>query len=155
MNDEQLYTECSKTCYKRNFTKNRFNIVVTYYNNLPFQLFFFALLLFFVYFKNKTIASTSNASEEKLLTWVDIRQLAEDKNKCIIVIKNRVYDITKFIDEHPGGEEVLKEQHGLDATDAFEDTGHSSDAREQMKQYEIARLSPLEYCSNTFFRKQN
>jgi cytochrome b involved in lipid metabolism len=34
----------------------------------------------------------------------------------------------------------LKEQHGKDASNAFEDVGHSSDAREQMKAYEIGRL---------------
>jgi cytochrome b involved in lipid metabolism len=43
--------------------------------------------------------------------------------------------LNKF--QHPGGEEVLKEQHGKDATNAFEDVGHSSDAREQMKAFEI------------------
>lgn len=70
----------------------------------------------------------------------DVQQLAKDRSKCIIVINNRVYDVTKFIDEHPGGEEVLQEQHGRDASNAFEDVGHSSDAREQMKAYEIGRL---------------
>lgn len=32
-------------------------------------------------------------------------------------------------DQHPGGEEVLIEQAGREATEAFEDVGHSSDAR--------------------------
>lgn len=31
--------------------------------------------------------------------------------------------------QHPGGEEVLIEQAGRDATEAFEDVGHSTDAR--------------------------
>jgi cytochrome b involved in lipid metabolism len=34
----------------------------------------------------------------------------------------------------------LKEQHGKNASNAFEDVGHSSDAREQMKAYEIGQL---------------
>ncbi len=37
----------------------------------------------------------------------------------------------------------MKEQHGKNATNAFEDVGHSSDAREQMKAYEIAKLHPV------------
>ena len=41
-----------------------------------------------------------------------------------------VYDATKFLDEHPGGEEVLLDMAGKDATDAFEDVGHSDEARE-------------------------
>ena len=34
----------------------------------------------------------------------------------------------------------MREQHGRDASNAFEDVGHSNDAREQMKSYEIAEL---------------
>ncbi|XP_075169035.1 cytochrome b5 isoform X2 [Haematobia irritans] len=42
--------------------------------------------------------------------------------------------------KHPGGEEVLIEQAGKDATENFEDVGHSSDAREMMQQYKIGEL---------------
>ena len=35
--------------------------------------------------------------------------------------------------KHPGGEEVLLEQAGKDATETFEDVGHSTEAREIMK----------------------
>ena len=35
----------------------------------------------------------------KVLTLAEVKQLAEDKNKCILIINNRVYDITKFMDE--------------------------------------------------------
>jgi cytochrome b5 len=41
----------------------------------------------------------------------------------------KVYDVTKYLDDHPGGAEVLLEQAGQDATDMFEDIGHSQDAR--------------------------
>lgn len=42
--------------------------------------------------------------------------------------------------QHPGGEEVLLEQASKDATEAFEDVGHSSDAREMMKRFKIGEL---------------
>ena len=42
--------------------------------------------------------------------------------------------------KHPGGEEVLYEQAGKDATESFEDVGHSTDARELIKGYLIGRL---------------
>lgn len=42
--------------------------------------------------------------------------------------------------QHPGGEEVLMEQAGKDATESFEDVGHSTDARELMKDYQIGKL---------------
>ena len=38
---------------------------------------------------------------------------------------------------------MLKEQNGKNASDSFEDVGHSTDAREQMKAYEIAQLHPV------------
>ncbi|XP_043099238.1 cytochrome b5 type B isoform X3 [Puntigrus tetrazona] len=42
--------------------------------------------------------------------------------------------------KHPGGEEVLLEQAGADATESFEDVGHSTDAREMLQQYYIGEL---------------
>jgi len=57
-----------------------------------------------------------------------------------VILDDKIYDVTKFLDEHPGGEEVLLEQAGHDGTEAFEDVGHSSDAREMRKQYLIGEL---------------
>ncbi|NWW47190.1 CYB5B protein, partial [Pedionomus torquatus] len=45
--------------------------------------------------------------------------------------------------QHPGGEEVLLEQAGKDATESFEDVGHSTDAREMLKQYYIGEIHPV------------
>lgn len=59
-----------------------------------------------------------------------------------IIISNKVYDVTKFLEEHPGGEEVLREQAGGDATESFEDVGHSSDAREMSLSMMIGELHP-------------
>merc|ERR1712102_207688 len=56
------------------------------------------------------------------------------------VIHDKVYDVTKFLDEHPGGEEILIENAGQDSTEAFEDVGHSTDAREMMKEYLLGEL---------------
>ncbi|XP_029354190.1 cytochrome b5 type B isoform X2 [Echeneis naucrates] len=57
-----------------------------------------------------------------------------------LVIHDKVYDITSFLEEHPGGEEVLLEQAGGDATESFEDVGHSTDAREMLQQYYIGEV---------------
>lgn len=45
--------------------------------------------------------------------------------------------------QHPGGEEVLLEQAGGDATESFEDVGHSTDAKEMLKQYFIGEVHPV------------
>ena len=52
----------------------------------------------------------------------------------------RVYDVTKFLDEHPGGEKILIRNAGIDSTEEFEEIGHSSDARELLKEYLIGEL---------------
>ncbi|KAI9736528.1 MAG: hypothetical protein M1818_006039 [Claussenomyces sp. TS43310] len=62
------------------------------------------------------------------------------KKDLYVVIHDKVYDVTKFIDEHPGGEEVLTDVGGQDATEAFEDVGHSDEARELLSGLAIGDL---------------
>ncbi|KAL4869084.1 cytochrome b5-like heme/steroid binding domain-containing protein [Aspergillus spectabilis] len=52
------------------------------------------------------------------------------KKDLYLVVHDKVYDCTSFVDEHPGGEEVLLDVAGQDGTEAFEDVGHSDEARE-------------------------
>lgn len=56
------------------------------------------------------------------------------------VIHNKVYDVTRFIEEHPGGEEVLLEQAGQVASEIFDDVSHSSDAKSMMQEYLVGEL---------------
>jgi len=60
--------------------------------------------------------------------------------KAWIVIHNNIYNVTEFLNEHPGGEEVLLEQAGKEATEAFEDVGHSTDARELMQKFKVGEV---------------
>ncbi|TKR81332.1 hypothetical protein L596_015215 [Steinernema carpocapsae] len=63
-----------------------------------------------------------------------------NSDSCWIILDDKVYDVTKFLMEHPGGDEVIAELAGQDATDGFNDVGHSSDARDMAKEYLIGRL---------------
>lgn len=78
---------------------------------------------------------------------ITLAEVAEhkDRNSCWVVIDNRVYDVTKFLDEHPGGEEVILDYGGRFATEPFEDVGHSEDARELLTQYLIGELPEEEH----------
>ncbi|KAL0073942.1 cytochrome b5 [Phycomyces blakesleeanus] len=62
------------------------------------------------------------------------------KTDCWVIIHNKVYNITEFSVEHPGGEEVLLDEAGKDATESFEDIGHSDEAREILAKYYIGDL---------------
>ncbi|XP_022059043.1 cytochrome b5 isoform X2 [Acanthochromis polyacanthus] len=75
----------------------------------------------------------------KYYTLEDIR-VHNMSNDTWLIIHDKVYDITGFLEEHPGGEEVLLEQAGADATESFEDVGHSTDAREMLQQYFIGEV---------------
>ncbi|XP_014956003.2 cytochrome b5 type B [Ovis aries] len=93
------------------------------------------------------VASGGDGKEQGVETSVTYYRLEEvakrNSSKDIwLVIHGRVYDVSRFLDEHPGGEEVLMEQAGGDATESFEDVGHSSDAREMLKQYYIGDVHP-------------
>lgn len=44
------------------------------------------------------------------------------------------------MDDHPGGPEIILDVSGGDATEDFEDTGHSADARDILKEYFIGNL---------------
>ncbi|KAB1994348.1 hypothetical protein ES319_D13G093300v1 [Gossypium barbadense] len=62
------------------------------------------------------------------------------KDDCWIVIDGKVYDVTSYLDEHPGGDDVVLESTGKDATDDFEDAGHSKSAKELLQSFCIGEL---------------
>ncbi|KAI3398980.1 hypothetical protein diail_8007 [Diaporthe ilicicola] len=70
---------------------------------------------------------------DKEFTYQDVAE-HNTKKDLFVVIHDKVYDCAKFIDEHPGGEEVMLDVAGQDATEAFEDVGHSDEARETLDQ---------------------
>ncbi|KAE8680413.1 Cytochrome b5 [Hibiscus syriacus] len=59
---------------------------------------------------------------------------------CWLIISGKVYDVTPFMDDHPGGGEVLLSATGKDGTNDFEDIGHSNDARDMMEKYYIGDI---------------
>ena len=58
-----------------------------------------------------------------------------------MIIHGRVYDVHAFMEDHPGGPEILTQHAGKDATQDFEETFHSASAREQLKDYCIGGVA--------------
>ncbi|KAG6510229.1 cytochrome b5-like [Zingiber officinale] len=61
-----------------------------------------------------------------------------------LVINGRVLDVTRFLEDHPGGSEVLMESVGKDATAGFDAVGHSKAAAEIMAKYQVGVLQGFE-----------
>lgn len=77
----------------------------------------------------------------KEFTYDEIKKHSRDDD-CWIVIHNHVYNVTEFMEDHPGGPLVLKKKGGKDATKQFDEAGHSTAAKEMMADYLIGKLKP-------------
>ncbi|XP_060531971.1 cytochrome b5-like [Cylas formicarius] len=81
-------------------------------------------------------------TETKYYTWEEIKNHdGEIQASVWIVYKNNVYDVTEYMEDHPGGAELVTEWAGKDCTKAFDDFGHSSDAKKQLKPLKIGELA--------------
>ncbi|CAG8101439.1 unnamed protein product [Penicillium nalgiovense] len=69
-------------------------------------------------------------------------------NDVWIILHNKIYDVTKYLEDHPGGSAILIEVAGTDATEGFEETGHSDEAREELVQYYIGDLPSEEHAES-------
>ena len=65
-------------------------------------------------------------------------------NKLTLVGGPKVYDVSTYLDDHPGGAEVMLDVGGQDADEFFEDIGHSNDAREELTKHLIGTLKLTE-----------
>lgn len=52
-----------------------------------------------------------------------------------VTIKDKVYNVTEYARDHPGGIDVLLDVAGKDATESYEEVGHSEDADEILESY--------------------
>ncbi|ADV25287.1 cytochrome b5 [Cryptococcus gattii E566] len=77
--------------------------------------------------------SGESTQEKKLLYTFETLAQHNTREELWMLLHDKVYDVTAFMDEHPGGDEVLLEEAGRDATEAFEDVGHSDEARDMLK----------------------
>ncbi|QCE02525.1 cytochrome-b5 reductase [Vigna unguiculata] len=78
-------------------------------------------------------------SSTKTFTFEEVAK-HNHKKDCWIIIKGKAYDVTPFLDDHPGGDEVLVTATEKDATTDFEDIGHSDAAVEMMQTYFVGNV---------------
>ena len=77
---------------------------------------------------------------DKLLSYEEVWQhnLPED---CWMIINDYVYNVSEYINEHPGGPIVLQMRAGCVATSAFKEANHSPQAINNiMPKYVVGRI---------------
>ena len=68
----------------------------------------------------ETILWPQESTQLPLITFAEYQDLARtDVNRELVLIAGFVHDVSNFIDNHPGGRALLKNQVGKDATVAF------------------------------------
>ncbi|KAG5889927.1 hypothetical protein JTB14_010077 [Gonioctena quinquepunctata] len=77
--------------------------------------------------------------EERVITMKEV-SLHDDASDCWIIIYDRVYDVTDFLDEHPGGADIILECAGREASSAFRGSGHSPQAVRALDKFYIGEL---------------
>jgi len=78
-------------------------------------------------------------AKERVFTRSEVEK-NDDMDKVLFILHDKVYNVHSFLNEHPGGEEILLEHKGQDASEDFDDVGHSKDAMELMKTYQVGVL---------------
>ncbi|XP_059062404.1 uncharacterized protein LOC131855175 [Achroia grisella] len=74
-------------------------------------------------------------------TWEEVATHNGKNGSSIwIVYKDSVYDVTKYIHEHPDGPDSIMEVAGKDSTKDFDAAGHSSDARHILAKLKIGEI---------------
>ncbi|KAF5708016.1 NADH cytb-reductase [Fusarium globosum] len=74
------------------------------------------------------------------------KQVAEHNSPddAWLIIHGQVYDVTTYLADHPGGADVLTEAAGTDASEDFDNAGHSEDAFEIMKDCCVGKIRGFE-----------
>jgi cytochrome b involved in lipid metabolism len=64
----------------------------------------------------------------------------KSEESCWIVLSSKVYDVTDYLEQHPGGVRKIMEWAGKDATKAFREVNHSIDAINTSEKYYIGNV---------------
>ncbi|EGX95952.1 Cytochrome b5 [Cordyceps militaris CM01] len=72
-----------------------------------------------------------------------LEQVAEANSpeNAWIVIHGKVYNVSSYLDDHPGGRDVLLELAGGDATNDFDFVGHSKSASKAIAEFEVGDVA--------------
>ncbi|XP_057466717.1 cytochrome B5-like protein [Actinidia eriantha] len=112
-------------------------VVVT----LVLGFLFGALFLIPRWFKSdqeKNARSNANEKASKIYAKSEV-SLHNKRTDCWIIIKDKVYDVTSYVEEHPGGDAILAHA-GDDSTEGFYGPQHATRVFDMIEDFYIGNL---------------
>ncbi|XP_053604937.1 cytochrome b5-like [Plodia interpunctella] len=88
---------------------------------------------------SEPIEPGSPEAKDRTITLAEV-SYHDTPQDCWVVIYDRVYDITTFLEEHPGGADVMLEYAGQDASTAFRSSGHSRNTSRTLDRFLVGEL---------------
>lgn len=104
---------------------------------------------------NTSTAKITGISPKETTVTLSKTELAKHNSvtSCWLLISGKIYDVTSYLNSHPGGEAEILKTCGTDATviyDSRDNTGtHSSGARSMLANYYIGDLNQTVITSPT------
>ncbi|XP_072990161.1 cytochrome B5-like protein [Typha latifolia] len=90
--------------------------------------------------KAKGTPSNVNRKTSRTYTKEEVSQHNARKD-CWIIVKGKVYDVTPYVEEHPGGDAILNNAGG-DSTEGFFGPQHATRVFDMVDEFYIGDLKP-------------
>ena len=71
-------------------------------------------------------------------------EVSQVKDRTLLVYKNEVFDVSNYVDLHPGGSKYLLEYAGKDVSQEYDQVGHSKRATKQLMSFKIGDIDPTD-----------
>ena len=71
--------------------------------------------------------------------------MKQQQKQLLLQLHGQMYDLTDYVNNHPGGADILWELNKTDATCEFDDIGHSEETVNNLKQFEVKLSQPLHW----------
>ena len=91
--------------------------------------------------KEEVAAPSAPAEPQVKKIGLDEVKAHSTKGDCWIIIRGKVYDVSEYMEKHPGGFEIILENaNGKDSTEEYDNADHSKRAKEMLLKYYIGDL---------------
>mmetsp|Transcript_44480 Transcript_44480/g.69558 ORF Transcript_44480/g.69558 Transcript_44480/m.69558 type:complete len:141 (-) Transcript_44480:1019-1441(-) len=84
----------------------------------------------------KVLAAKKDVVGSPVITDQELHELNGPGN-CFLACEGHVYNVTEFLDHHPGGRLVLERNGGTDVTSVFRKIGHTEGARIKLSEFYV------------------